>query len=210
MASPDDDSVVVNACESAPFAIARGVRLRDEFWIKAQPYALKFMLDDDPRAECFVGGTVYQAFLSAFSYHRWHAPVSGRVVKTALIPGTYYSEARSVGFDPSAPNDSQGYLAEIAARAAIYIEADNPDIGLMCFVAIGMAEVSTCEIGVYQGQRVEKGQETGMFHFGGSTYCLIFGPHVDLEFDLHGQTPGLESSNINLNARLATVSPRKK
>ena len=210
VAEPDNDAVIVNACESAPFAIAHNVQLRDRFWIKAQPYALKFMLGNDPRAERFVGGTVYQAFLSALSYHRWHSPVSGRVVKTALIPGTYYSEARSAGYDPSAPNDSQGYLAEIATRALIFIEADNPDIGLMCFVAVGMAEVSTCDIAVYEGQHIKKGQETGMFHFGGSTYCLIFGPHVNLEFDLHGQTPGLESSNININSHLATVGPRRK
>ena len=80
----------------------------------------------------------------------------------------------------------------------------------MCFVAIGMAEVSTCEITVYEGQHIKKGQETGMFHFGGSTHCLIFRPEVDIEFDLNGQTPGLESSNININARIATVKPRKK
>ena len=202
--------VVVSACESAPFAIAHNVQMLDKFWIKAQPYALKFMLNNDPLAKKFVGGTVDQAFLSAMSYHRWHSPISGRVVKTEVIPGTYYSEALSAGFDPSAPNDSQGYLAEIATRAVIYIEADNPDIGLMCFVAIGMAEVSTCEISVYQGQYIQKGQETGMFHFGGSTYCLIFGPHVNIDFDLHGQKPGLESSNININSRLAIVGPRNK
>ncbi len=210
VAEPDNDAVVVSACESAPFAIARNVQMLDKFWIKAQPYALKFMLNNDPLAKKFVGGTVYQAFLSAMSYHRWHSPISGRVVKTEVIPGTYYSEALSAGFDPSAPNDSQGYLAEIATRAVIYIEADNPDIGLMCFVAIGMAEVSTCEISVYQGQHIKKGQETGMFHFGGSTYCLIFGPHVNIDFDLHGQKPGLESSNININSRLAIVGPRNK
>lgn len=210
VAEPENDAVVVNACESAPFALARNVQMRDRFWIKAQPYALQFMLGNDPRAKLFAGGTVYQAFLSALSYHRWHSPVSGRVVKTAIIPGTYYSESRSVGYDPEAPNDSQGYLAELATRAVVYIEADNPDIGLMCFIAIGMAEVSTCDISVYQGQHIKKGQETGMFHFGGSTYCLVFGPHVNIEFDLHGEKLGLESSNININSRLATVGPRKK
>ena len=210
VADPDNDSVVVNACESAPFALARNVRLLDRFWIKNQPYALRFMLDDDPRAEHFAGGTVYQAFLSALSYHRWHAPVSGRVVKTAVIPGTYYSEARSEGYDPVGPNDSQGYLAEVATRAVIYIEADNPDIGLMCFIAIGMAEVSTCEITVYAGQHVEKGQETGMFHFGGSTHCLIFGPDVEIDFDLHGQEPGLDAVNIRVNERIAAVKPKKR
>lgn len=210
VACPDDGKVVVNACESAPFALARNVQLRDKFWIKAQPYALQFMLGNDPRAVHFAGGTVYQAFLSALSYHRWHAPVSGKIVKTAVIPGTYYSETRSVGFDPLAPNDSQGYISELATRAVIYIRADDPDIGLMCFVAIGMAEVSTCEITVYEGQHVKKGDETGMFHFGGSTHCLLFSPQVDIEFDLRGQTPGLDAHNIKVNEKLAVVKGRKK
>lgn len=210
VAEPNNDAVVANACESAPFAIARNIKLLDKFWIKAQPYALRFMLNNDPWAEKFVDGTIYQAFLSAESYHRWHSPVSGRVVKTAIVPGTYYSEARSVGYDPVAPNDSQGYISEIATRGLIFIEADNPDIGLMCFVAIGMAEVSTCDITVYEGQHIEKGQETGMFHFGGSTHCLIFDSKVNIEFDLHGQTPGINSSNININEKIATVGPRKK
>ena len=60
----------------------------------------------------------------------------------------------------------------------------------MCVLAVGMAEVSTCEITVYEGQRVIKGEQLGMFHYGGSTHCLIFRPEVQLEFDLHGQKPG--------------------
>lgn len=209
VASPEDDSVIVNACESAPYRIAKNVQLRDKYWIKAQPYALQFMLDNDPWTEQFVGGTIYQAFLSALSYHRWHAPVSGTVVKTKIIEGTYYSEALSEGLDPAGPNDSQGYITEVATRGLIFIEADNPDIGLMCFMAVGMAEVSTCDIRVFEGQHIEKGQEIGMFHFGGSTHCLIFRPEVDLEFDLHGQTPGLDSHNIPVRAKLATVKGRK-
>ncbi len=208
VASPEDDSVIVNACESAPYRIAKNVQLRDKYWIKAQPYALQFMLDNDPWTEQFVGGTIYQAFLSALSYHRWHAPVSGTVVKTKIIEGTYYSEALSEGLDPAGPNDSQGYITEVATRGLIFIEADNPDIGLMCFMAVGMAEVSTCDIRVFEGQHIEKGQEIGMFHFGGSTHCLIFRPEVDIEFDLHGQTPGLDSHNIPVRAKLATVKTR--
>lgn len=205
VASPNDDAVIVNACESAPYRIAHNVQAREAFWIKAQPYSVQFLLNNNPLANQFFGGTIYQAFLSALSYHRWHSPVSGRIVKTELVDGTYYSETLSMGVDPSGPNMSQGYLAEIAARGLIFIEADNPAIGLMCFVAIGMAEVSTCDIRVFEGQRVEKGQELGMFHFGGSTHCLLFRPGVELEFNLHGQVPGLESSNIALNAALAKV-----
>jgi hypothetical protein len=45
--------------------------------------------------------------------------------------GTYYSETPAEGFDPAGPNDSQGYITEIATRAMIFIEADNPAVGLM-------------------------------------------------------------------------------
>lgn len=209
VAEPDNDAVIVNACESAPYRIAENVRMKDKFWLKAQPYALQFMMDNDPWAKQFEGGTVYQAFLSALSYHRWHAPVSGTVVKTRLIEGTYYSETLAEGNDPAGPNDSQGYIAEVATRALIFIQADNPDIGLMCFMAVGMAEVSTCDVHVYEGQHLTKGQQTGMFHFGGSTHCLFFRPGVNLEFELHGQTPGLDSTNIPINARIATVKSGK-
>lgn len=75
----------------------------------------------------------------------------------------------------------QGYLAAMATRALIFIEADNEDIGLMCVVPIGMVEVSTCEITVREGDRVKKGEELGMFHFGGSTHCLLFRKGVLLE-----------------------------
>jgi len=205
VASPDDPDVIVNACESAPYRLSHDVRRYDRFWVKGQPYSIAHMLADDPWADQFVGGTIYQAFLSALSYHRWHSPVDGRIAKAYVHDGTYYSEAPAEGYDPAGPNESQGYITEVAARAMVFIEADNPAIGLMCFLPVGMAEVSTCEITVYQGQHVKKGDQLGMFHFGGSTHCLMFQPGVRLDLDFHGQTPGLTSSNIPVNARIATV-----
>ncbi len=205
VAAPDNDNVVANACESAPYRLATDVKLRDTFWIKGQPYSLSHMFGGDPMAEQFVGGTVYQAFLSALSYHRWHSPVSGTVVHTKLINGSYYAEAKSEGFDPAGPNQSQGYITNVAARALVCIDADNPKIGLMCTLFVGMAEVSSNEITVYEGQHVNKGDQIGMFHFGGSTHTLMFRPGVDITFDLHGQNPGLDSHNIPVRAQIATV-----
>lgn len=203
--APGDDEVIVNACESAPYKIAGNIKQRDKFWIKSQPYSLQHMFANDSYTELFIGGTIYQAFLSALSYHRWHSPVSGKIIKAYVIDGTYYSETLAEGSDPSGPNESQGYITEVATRALIFIEADNPNIGLMCFMAVGMAEVSTCDITVYEGQYVNKGEQLGMFHFGGSTHCLIFRPGVNLDFDLHGQSPGLDSKNIPVNSKIAIV-----
>ncbi|XP_078359058.1 uncharacterized protein LOC144643624 [Oculina patagonica] len=203
--SPHDDSIVANACESAPFKLAKRVKQRDFFWIKRQRYSIDFMLNMNDLAKQFHGGTVYQAFLSATSYHRWHSPVSGTIYKTELVDGSYYSQTYNIQDTPASPNMSQGYLAQVAARGIIYIQADNPDIGLMCFVSIGMSEVSSNEITVKEKQKVKKGDQLGMFHFGGSTHCLIFRPEVKIKFHFRGQKPGLDAENIPLGAKIATV-----
>ena len=210
VASPDDDSIVANACESAPFQISHGVKQRDYFWIKQQRYSLDFILNMSDLAKQFYGGAIYQAFLSATSYHRWHSPVSGTIYKTELVDGSYYSQTHNIRDDPASPNMSQGYLAQVAARGIVYINADNPDIGLMCFVSIGMSEVSSNEITVKEGDKVKKGDQLGMFHFGGSTHCLIFRPGVRVEFDTRGQAPGLDTYNIPVKSKIAEVYPPLK
>jgi phosphatidylserine decarboxylase len=214
IASPDDDRVVVSACESAPYAIQTGVREQDTFWLKGQPYSLRQMLQGN-HVEEFIGGTVYQAFLSADKYHRWHSPVSGTVRRLVRVAGTYYAEAASVGFDPAGPNDSQGYIAHTATRALMFIEADNPAIGLMCVIAIGMAEVSSClMVGpdgtpLSVGQHVTKGDQIGYFQFGGSTHCLVFRPDVIAEFAVSAIPQGAygeKSANVPVNSFLARTN----
>jgi phosphatidylserine decarboxylase len=52
-ASPDDDSVIANACESKPFNVQRNVKLVDEFWTKGNKYSLSDMMAGDSLAlEC--------------------------------------------------------------------------------------------------------------------------------------------------------------
>ena len=186
VAAADDNSVIVNACESTPYRIAVDVRRQDPFWIKSQPYSLHDMLAGDQAAEQFVGGTVYQAFLSATDYHRWHSPVAGTIVRAFNVAGTYYSEADSEGADAVEPKNSQAYLTHVATRAVFVIRADDPAIGLVAFVPVGMSEVSSCRIDdkMQPGYHVSKVQEVGYFQFGGSTHCLVFGPGVIGDFTL--------------------------
>jgi phosphatidylserine decarboxylase len=162
--------------------------------------------------EQFIGGTIYQAFLSALSYHRWHAPVSGTVKKAYVKDGTYFSEPLFEGLgDPKSKEinkggetDGQGYLTATATRAIIYIEADSKDVGLICFLGIGMTEVSTCDISVKEGQHIKKGEQLGMFHYGGSTHCVIFRKVLELEG--FPEVGGKE--NLPVRSKLATVKGR--
>lgn len=209
VAAPDEDSVIANVCESLPFALAYDVKQRDQFWVKGQAYSVQDMLGLNELSEQFVGGTIYQAYLSSISYHRWHAPVSGTVVKVVQIDGTYYSEPLfeildTYGAVPRAPRYAQGYLSVVATRAVIYIQADNPHIGLVALVEVGMSEVSSCEVTVEEGQVVKKGEEIGMFHFGGSTWCLLFRKGVKVS---GFPRPGERTDNVPVRSQLAVVEP---
>jgi phosphatidylserine decarboxylase len=209
VASPRDDAVIVSACESTPYRISVDVARRSEFWIKDQPYSLADMLADDPAVDDFVGGTVYQAFLSALNYHRWHSPVSGTIVRAFVQPGTYFSEADSEGADAVESTNSQGYLAHVAARAIILIEADNPAIGLMAVIPVGMVEVSSCVIdpSLKPGTHIEKGDELGYFQFGGSTECLVFRPGAIDQFALEAlpQPHNPDAPVVKVRSALATA-----
>jgi phosphatidylserine decarboxylase len=174
--------------------IQRNIKEHDRFWLKGQNYSVYDMLGrrKDHVSRPFIGGTVYQAYLSPQDYHRWHSPVNGTIYEICQVKGTYYAALPDDGVDidielgesdaRAATCRSQPWLAHFATRAIIYINADNKDIGRVAFISVGMGEVSTCEVTVKEGQHVEAGAELGMFHFGGSNYVLMFENNINLQF----------------------------
>ncbi|KAI0685441.1 phosphatidylserine decarboxylase-domain-containing protein [Cerioporus squamosus] len=198
-----DDNTITSACESAFLARVPNVKERDQFWLKGQPYSLADILDyNTTYVDQFANGTVYQAFLSATKYHRWHSPVNGVIEDVFNVPGTYYAESPTAGFDPSAPDLSQAFITAMAARAIIYIRSTSSAIGLVCLVAVGMSEVSSCEVTVQKGQTVKKGDQIGMFHFGGSTHCLIFTPDAQAKLQFVARE---QHDDVLLNEVIANV-----
>ena len=65
-----------------------------------------------------------------------------------------------------------------------------------------MAEIASCEITVYEGQQVKKGADLGSFHYGGSSYCIIFQKKVPLIFE-HKSDP---NEIVLVNDTIATVN----
>ncbi|KAJ7667547.1 phosphatidylserine decarboxylase-domain-containing protein, partial [Mycena polygramma] len=189
---PDNPDIINAACESQMYRLATGVRERDTFWLKGEPYSLLDMLNHDEYAPQFLGGTVFQGFLAVTGYHRWHAPVSGVVRRIVPLQGTYfYQSPVTLGEDGNPYLRSLSFITALTARMLFFIESDNSRIGLMCFIAVGMTEVSTCEATVEVGDRITRGDELGMFHFGGSTHVLVFRPETKLQFfDSVAEVPG--------------------
>ena len=178
-----DPGTVVNiGCETTPWEYQYNVALSAEFWAKEMPYSLVDILGGDKDwAEKFVGGQVYQGFLSATHYHRWSAPIDGYIIRSWVQPGTYFAQRPGQGEVPGTweGTESQPYLSEVAARAIFIME--HKKFGYIAMVCIGMVEVSTCHINdkfkVPEGKepvKIKRGDDIGHFEFGGSTHAMIF------------------------------------
>ncbi|MFD5438521.1 phophatidylserine decarboxylase associated domain-containing protein [Kitasatospora sp. NPDC127067] len=189
IAGSTDPKVIVAPNDGSVVKIQRNVQRSDEFWIKGQRYSLYDMLDGSDLTDGFVGGDVYQSFLSGGDYHRWHTPVGGTVISARVVDGLTFTELESAGFDPDAGTQSQIYEASVNARALIFVKSPDP-IGVVCVMPIGITEISSLTIGVMPGQKVDKGDELGYFSYGGSSMVLVFQPGAVAAFDVPDNTTG--------------------
>jgi phosphatidylserine decarboxylase len=205
IAKPGDPKVVVSANDGTVYNIARGVRRLDRFWLKGEPYSLQDMLSGHPFVDRFVGGDVFQSFLSGANFHRWHAPISGTVRHTEIVDALTFTEAESAGPDPNAGTLSLGYETATNTRGLVFIDSGDPKLGMVCVIPVGITEISSVTIGVKPGQWVEKGDELGYFSYGGSTLALVFQPGAIRKYiprNPHGKDPD-SGPPIQVNAAIA-------
>jgi phosphatidylserine decarboxylase len=207
----DDLRLISAACESTTYAYQENVKKMDPLFIKDEAYSLHHLLAGNYVDE-FEGGIVLQGFLNTTSYHRWHAPCNGTIMKIVSVPGTYFAQGPYTIGLPTGSNDMKAtaappflqslrYFANTATRLLIFINADNTKLGMMCFIAIGMTEISTCEATVFEGQQVKRGEELGMFHFGGSSSALVFRKDANVVVAPEYRVP---EASLKINEPIAT------
>jgi phosphatidylserine decarboxylase precursor len=138
-------------------------------------------------AKDFNGGTFIHYFLSPFDYHRFHTPISGKVLEITPIVGQVYLNVLMQGGQFDAPDDAEsddtlvGY--EFTQARGLIIIDGGEDVGKVAVLPIGMCQVSG--VMMYDGTNPElpvnltnadvvKGQEFGKFRFGGSDIIMLF------------------------------------
>jgi phosphatidylserine decarboxylase len=175
---------VINiGCETTPWQHQRNIELETDFWAKEVKYSLLDLFGGERQwAQLFKGGQIYQGFLSATHYHRWNAPLDGKIVRSWVLPGTYFAQRPGQGEDIGTweGTESQPYLGQVATRAIFIFK--HKTAGYVALICIGMVEVSTCVIEpgnfiVNEGSqpvKIKRGTEIGHFEFGGSTHMMIF------------------------------------
>ncbi|MGW2367254.1 phophatidylserine decarboxylase associated domain-containing protein [Streptomyces sp. NPDC001667] len=183
-----DPKAIVAPNDGKVVRVQRNVQRSDEFWVKGQRYSLHDMLDGSDLADTFIGGDVYQSFLSGGDYHRWHAPVGGTVLSARLVEGLMFTELESAGHDKDAGTQSQIYQAAVNTRGLVFIKSDTA--GIVCVMPIGITEISSVTITVQPGQTLQKGDELGYFSYGGSSMCVVFQPGAVADFDVPDNTTG--------------------
>jgi len=195
---PLSDALVVSACDAIVVTFKKNIKYTTDFMrAKGDIYSLKDMLFgvDKNIVDKFVGGAIYQAYLSAQTYHRYHSPVDGVLVHAEVVEGSlflvnnFYDKNENKFCGQDQVMKSQEFLPNVQTRGICIFKTKK--IGYVGFIAIGMTEVSSCII--YKnliGKTVKKGQEIGHFQYGGSTHILIFEKkYVDkLKFNINRKT----------------------
>ena len=135
--------------------------------------------------DAFNGGTLTHTFLDVNDYHRYHFPVSGKIVELRKIPAVN-GAGGITEWDPKLNRyiliDAIPGWQMIEARDCVIIDTD--EYGLVAVLPIGMSQICSCnwEEGLEVGSIVKKGDPMGYFLFGGSDIVMVFQSGVEMEF----------------------------
>lgn len=181
IAAKDDPSVAVCAAD-ARLVVYQRVSEAQKIWIKGVHFSIAALLGGDAvpqaieEASKFADGAIASFRLSPQDYYRYQSPVTGTVKWFKELDGDYYQ------VDPLALRSSVDILTR-NARSAVCIA--TREFGDVLFVAIGATEVGTVKLSeksTTPGAQVQKGDEVGIFEFGGSSIVIAF-EQGRIEFD---------------------------
>jgi phosphatidylserine decarboxylase len=185
-----DDVIVVSPATSRTlFGTVDQLR---EHWIKGKDETVGMILEcvgDKGCAECAGQWELLVSRLAPADYHRFHAPISGKVVSVKTIQGDSFS------VDPILVNSTKRVysrnhrvILEIMPDSSLYEKAYIVIVGATCVDSIEISHGGVLGFKNSRGDwaaRINKGQELGSFHYGGSTVLTLLCPSATSEKRVH-------------------------
>jgi phosphatidylserine decarboxylase len=185
VAHPRTNRIVNSPNDGSLFRWQSHVAKRDVFWFKDMRYSIadilsspipkqQAVIDKHKLVDLFDGGYVFQTYLNPYNFHRWWCPANGEVLFDPLaIPGAFFNKLVIPDF-AGATTASLPFLTAVNARGLIVFKTE--DYGYVCCIPLGMSEISTITFDpkMKKGATVTKGQEMGMFNYGGSSFAVIY------------------------------------
>lgn len=159
-----DPSVAVLPADGRHLAF-QDVDRASGFYVKGAKFTLAELLGDEALAARFAGGSMLISRLCPTDYHRFHFPVSGIPGEARLVRGSLYSVS------PVALRRNILYLVR-NKRLVTLVESQG--FGTVAMIEVGATNVGSIIEGFLPGRAVAKGEEKGMFAFGGSCVITLF------------------------------------
>lgn len=180
---------IISPCDAriTEFGLLSGIELLQ---IKGKSYSLDELLTSSEEASNYKNGLFANFYLSPRDYHRFHAPVDLRVIKTLHVPGKLYP------VNTPALNSINALFAK-NERVLMLCEDTNGKRFYMIFIGalnVGRIVMSfddrvqtnankkTISTYTYENTTLRKGDEIGMFEMGSSVVMVFEKEYLD--FDL--------------------------
>ncbi|PTY08290.1 phosphatidylserine decarboxylase [Opitutaceae bacterium EW11] len=152
----------------------------DGFYAKGAKFSLAELLDSHEEAAKYAGGSMVISRLCPVDYHRFHFPLAGSPTEPEKIRGALYSVS------PIALRRRVRYLVENKRVKTTLRTALADDVVCM---EIGATNVGSILQTFVPDRPVAKGEEKGLFKFGGSCVITLFrAGKVQLSKDLLEQS----------------------
>jgi len=161
---PENDRLATFPADGRHLAFAN-VDSVDGFYVKGDKFSFEELLGDPALAEAFSGGSMLISRLCPVDYHRFHFPVAGVPDDGRLIGGWLYSVS------PIALRRNVRRLVENKRRITL---VQSEAFGKVAMIEVGATNVGSILETYVPGRLAKKGEEKGMFKFGGSCVITLF------------------------------------
>ncbi|WP_404420623.1 archaetidylserine decarboxylase [Nibricoccus sp. IMCC34717] len=174
----------------------------DGFYVKGAKFSLvelfgEAQLPEDKRvlSRRFAGGSLVISRLCPVDYHRFHFPVSGTPTEAKLLNGFLYSVS------PIALRLNVNYLVQ---NKRLLTVIDGTPVGSVAMFEVGATNVGSIVETFLAGRPCAKGEEKGLFKFGGSCVITVFEKgKVQLEPDLVRESGCQRETFVRMGDRMA-------
>ena len=139
---------------------------KGRFWIKHTQYSAAQLLKDERLAERYMGGWIYVIRLTVDDYHRYCYVADGRKSRQRKIRGVLHT------VNPVA-ND---YYPIYKMNSREYCLLKTKELGTILLMEVGALMVGKINNHEEDSAQVKRGDEKGMFEFGGSTIVVMTEP----------------------------------
>jgi phosphatidylserine decarboxylase len=171
----EGDGVAVLPADGRHLAFP-AVDAADGFYVKGAKFSLEALLGNTEAAREFAGGAMLISRLCPVDYHRFHFPVAGTPGESRLINGWLYSVS------PVALRRNINYLVE---NKRVVTRIESPRFGPVLMLEVGATNVGSIRQLYVPNRPAAKGEEKGLFAFGGSCVITLFRPgRIRFEPDL--------------------------